>query len=128
MRSRCGERRLSRLRPVLAGLYRHGGGPRPDGPEPERPKDNGGTGTVIIVLLAALAVGAAGWYIKIYKPKHDLTDAEDLDELTGDDEEPTVNEDDLPAPRAYEEPAPRSYEDEPYAPDDPEGYGGDGDV
>ena len=97
-------------------------------PEPEKPQDSGGTGTVIIVLLAALAVGAAGWYIKIYKPKHDLADAEDLDELTGGEEEPTVNEDDLPAPLAYEEPAPRSYEDEPYEPDDPEDYGGDGDV
>ena len=88
--------------------------------EPEQPKDSGGTGTVIIVLLAALAVGAAGWYIKIYKPKHDLADAEDLDELTGGEEEPTVNEDDLPAPR--------SYEDEPYEPDYPEDYGGEGDV
>ena len=97
-------------------------------PEPEKPKDGGGNGTVIIVLLAALAVGAAGWYIKIYKPKHDLADAEDLDELTGAVEEPTVNEDDLPAPRAYEEPAPHSYEEEPYEPDYPEDYGGDGDV
>ena len=60
--------------------------------------------------------------------RSDLADAEDLDELTGGEEEPTVNEDDLPAPLAYEEPAPRSYEDEPYEPDDPEDYGGDGDV
>ena len=97
-------------------------------PEPEKPQDSGGAGTVIIVLLAALAVGGAGWYIKIYKPKHDLADAEDLDELTGAGEEPTVNEDDLPAPRAYEEPAPHSYEEEPYEPDYPEDYGGDGDV
>ena len=73
-------------------------------------------------------MGGAGWYIKIYKPKHDLADAEDLDELTGAGEEPTVNEDDLPAPRAYEEPAPHSYEEEPYEPDYPEDYGGDGDV
>ena len=97
-------------------------------PEPEKQSDGGGTGTIIVVLLAALAVGGAGWYIKIYKPKHDLADAEDLDELTGAGEEPTVNEDDLPAPRAYEEPAPHSYEEEPYEPDYPEDYGGDGDV
>ena len=84
-------------------------------PEPEKRSDGGGTGTIIVVLLAALAVGAAGWYIKIYKPKHDLAGAEDLDELTEAEEEPTVNEDDLPAP------APRSYEDEP---DYPEDYGG----
>lgn len=87
--------------------------------EPENGSD-GGTGTVIIVLLAALAVGGAGWYIKIYKPKHDLADAEDLDELTGTEEEPTVNEDDLPAPVRHD------YGDEPDEPDYPEDYGGDG--
>ena len=86
-------------------------------PEPEKQSD-GGSGTLIVVVLAALAVGGAGWYIKIYKPKHDLADAEDLDELTGDADEPTVNEDDLPAagPHAYPEP------DEP---DYPDGYGGE---
>ena len=86
-------------------------------PEPEKQSDGGGTGTIIVVLLAALAVGGAGWYIKIYKPKHDLADAEDLDELTEAEEEPT---DDLPAP------APRiAYGDEPDEPDYPEGYGGE---
>lgn len=87
-------------------------------PGPEKRSDGGGTGTVIVMLLAALAVGAAGWYIKIYKPRHDLADAEDLDDLTEAGEEPTVNEDDLPAP------APRTYEDEPDEPDYPEDYGG----
>ena len=54
---------------------------------------------MILVVIAALAVGGAGYYLKIWKPKHDLDDAEDFDELTGGDEE-TVNEDDLePAPR-----------------------------
>ncbi len=88
-------------------------------PEPEKRPDGGGTGAIIVVLLAVLAVGGTGWYIKIYKPKHDLADAEDLDELTGDADEPTVNEDDLPAPR------PHTYEDEPDEPDYPEGYGGE---
>ena len=92
----------------------------PVDPEPERPKDSGGTGTTVLVLIAAAAVGVAGWYLKIYRPKKELADAEDFDDLTGGEEEPTVNEDDLPAhgerPEAYPEP------DEPTYPDD---YGED---
>ena len=48
---------------------------------------SGGSGTLILVLLVALAAGGAGYYFKIYKPKKDLDDAEDFDELTGGDEE-----------------------------------------
>ena len=84
----------------------------PENPEPVQKSDGGGTGTVIIILIAALAVGGAGWYFKIYKPKKELEDAEDLDDLTGGGEEPTVNEDDVP-PEVYDEP------------DYPEGYGDD---
>ena len=98
-------------------------------PEPEKPQSGSGAGTVVIVLLAALAVGGAGWYIKIYKPRKELAEAEDLDELTGAGEgEPTVNGDDLPAattgpePDAY--PEPDSYP-EPDEPDYPDGYGDD---
>jgi hypothetical protein len=84
-------------------------------PEPEKP-EKGGSSTMILVVIAALAVGGAGYYLKIWKPKHDLDDAEDFDELTGEDEE-TVNEDDL-------EPAPRRVpRDEPEEPEYPEGYG-----
>ena len=50
--------------------------------------------TMIMVLLAALAVGGAGYYLKIYKPKHDLDDADDFDDLTGGEDEETINEDD----------------------------------
>lgn len=83
--------------------------------EPEKP-EKGGSSTMILVVIAALAVGGAGYYLKIWKPKHDLDDAEDFDELTGGDEE-TVNEDDLEsAPR-------RGSHDEPEEPDYPEGYG-----
>ena len=67
--------------------------------EPDQPED-GGNGTIILVVIAALAVGGVGYYLKIYKPKHDLDAAEDFDDLTGEDEE-TVNEDeDEPTPPA----------------------------
>ena len=97
--------------------------------KPEKPK-SGGSGTLILVLLVALAAGGAGYYFKIYKPKKDLDDAEDFDELTGGDEEETVNEDeDMDAQEeirqtGYEEPT--AY-DEPEEPDYPENYGGEDD-
>ena len=84
-------------------------------PEPEKP-EKGGSSTMILVVIAALAVGSAGYYLKIYKPKHDLDDAEDFDELTGENEE-TVNEDDLDSTTR------RGSHDEPEEPDYPEGYG-----
>ncbi len=73
-------------------------------PETEEPvkkeTKKGSGGAFIFVLLAALIVGGGGYYFKIYKPKHDLDDAEDLDELLEDDEA-EVNEDmetsDMPA-------------------------------
>jgi len=86
-------------------------------PEPEQPEKSSG-GTILLVLIAALAVGGVGYYLKIYKPKHDLDDADDFDELTGEDEE-TINEDE-------DEPAPRQYAyAEPEEPDDLGGYGGE---
>ena len=77
--------------------------------EPEQQAKSAGAGSIIVILLAVLAVGGAGWYLKIYKPKKELADAEDLDELTGGEEE-TINEDedgeaaDMPEYDAYEEP------------------------
>lgn len=83
----------------------------PAGPEPE--PQSGGGGTIILVLIAMAAAGGAGWYLKIYKPKKELADAEDFDDLTGGAEEPTINEDDLPAqePDAYPEPVEPDYPD-----------------
>lgn len=92
----------------------------PDTPEPEQ-KSDGGIGTIVLVLIAALAVGGAGYYLKIYKPKKELAEADDLDDLADSEEEPTVNEDDLPTP------APASYP-EPDEPDYPEGYGDEDDT
>lgn len=89
--------------------------------EPEEPKDEGsGMGTIIFILIAALAAGGAGYYFKIYKPRHDLDDAEDFDELTGGElEEETVNEDAEPVPQAAlpSEPEPDGEPD--YPDDDP---------
>lgn len=65
-----------------------------EGAEPEKPKKGGGAGTIIFILLAVAAVGGAGYYLKVYKPKHDLDDAEGLDDLLDEDEDgPEVNED-----------------------------------
>lgn len=97
--------------------------------KPEKTK-SGGSGTLILVLLVALAAGGAGYYFKIYKPKKDLDDAEDFDELTGGDEEETVNEDeDVDAQeetRQTGDEEPAAY-DEPEEPDYPENYGGEDD-
>lgn len=96
-----------------------------ESPEPEKPKESNSTGTIMIVLLAMLAVGGAGWYFKIYKPKHDMSDAEDFDELTGGGDEQMVNEDEEPEARTRQEPKepeepdyPAYYDDEPEEPDE----------
>ncbi len=46
---------------------------------------------MLLVILAALAAGGVGYYLKIYKPKRELDDAEDIDDVIGGEE--TVNED-----------------------------------
>ena len=83
----------------------------PAEPEPE----SGGAGLYVVIALVALAAGGAGWYFKIYKPKHELDDAEDFDELTGEEE--TVNEDE-DEPYPDEPDYPDYYEDEPEELDD----------
>ena len=62
------------------------------------PKRTGtGGGSLAVMLMVILGAGSAGYYLKIYKPKKELEDAEDLDELTNP-EEPTVNEDEQETP------------------------------
>lgn len=60
--------------------------------QPEKKESTGNSSTIVFVLLAVAAAGGAGYYLKIYKPRHDLDDAEDLDELL-DDSGQEVNED-----------------------------------
>lgn len=60
--------------------------------QPEKKESSGNSSTIVFVLLAVAAVGGVGYYLKIYKPRHDLDDAEDLDELL-DDSGQEVNED-----------------------------------
>lgn len=73
-----------------------GGGdiPAAENPAGETGKEAGNAGMYIFLFLAMAAVGGAGYYFKIYKPKHELDDAEDLDELLGDGDEVTEDEED----------------------------------
>ena len=84
----------------------------PAEPEPE----SSGAGLYVVIALVALAAGGAGWYFKIYKPKHELDDAEDFDELTGEDEDMDegVPDGDYPEEPEY----PDYYDDELEEPDD----------
>lgn len=54
---------------------------------------------VVLIGVAVLAVGGLGYYFKIYKPKHELDDAADLDEFEfAGPEEPTIREEELEEP------------------------------
>lgn len=62
--------------------------------EPEQPAAQSNTGTMFLLIVIVLAAGGLGYYFKIYKPKHELDDAEDIDEFEFEGpEEPVVNED-----------------------------------
>ena len=77
--------------------------PQPEEPVTEEPKEpeqpqTQGTSPLMMVLIgvAVLAVGGLGYYFKIYKPKHELDDAADLDEFEFEGpQEETVREEDL---------------------------------
>lgn len=57
--------------------------------EQEKEKENGGG--QFFILTAVLAAGGAGYYLKVYRPRHEFNDMEDPDDLSDDEEE--VNED-----------------------------------
>ena len=74
--------------------------PEPEKPadeptQPEQPAKTGiSTGMMLLIGIVVLAAGGVGYYVKIYKPKHELDDAEDWDEIefAGPEDEP-VEED-----------------------------------
>ncbi|MDL2214456.1 DUF4366 domain-containing protein [Clostridia bacterium OttesenSCG-928-O13] len=82
-------------------------------PEPEK-KEGGGFGTIIFIILIVAAVGGAGWYLKIYKPKQQAAmDGED--DFGGEewDEESTLPDDyDYDAEEAYQSGNDAEYENE----------------
>ena len=57
-------------------------------PEPEQPKSN--SGTILLVLAVAVIGGGAGWYFKIYRPKHEkaAVPEEDYSEELADYDDP----------------------------------------
>ena len=88
--------------------------PTPE-PEPESPAKSN-TGSMIFIIIAALAAGGAGYYFKILKPKQDAAAQVD-DDLFGEDME---YEDD-PDDEEYEETEDESdYEEYPYEPEESE--------
>ena len=70
--------------------------PVPQPEEPEPPQKSSSPFTLVLIGAVVLAAGGLGYYFKIYKPKHELDDADDLDMFPFDGpEEPTIREDEL---------------------------------
>ncbi|MDL2258562.1 DUF4366 domain-containing protein [Eubacteriales bacterium OttesenSCG-928-K08] len=74
-------------------------------PEPEEPKKSGGnTGAILFIILAVLAVGGAGYYLKIVKPRQQAAQQDDeeyedeeFDEFGEEQEEEYLFADELDA-------------------------------
>lgn len=76
--------------------------PAPDAEEPAKtePKNNN-TGAMVIVLLVVLGAGGAGYYFKVMKPKKDLDDADDFEDIQFEDGPADGEADALPEPEDY---------------------------
>ncbi len=85
---------LASCKGKAAGTPQGGGIPAAEAPAGGTGEEAGNAGMYLFLFLAVAAVGGAGYYFKIYRPKHELDDAEDLDELLGDGDEVTEDEDD----------------------------------
>lgn len=80
---------------------------KPEQPEPAPKEDKADNGLFSLLLVAAvvLAGGGAGYYLKIYKPKHQAPDLEDdYCEYEEEAEEPEESEEDDTPPWDEEEP------------------------
>ncbi len=95
-------------------------------PEPEEKTESGDTGMFLIIGLAAVLVGGAGYYFKIYKPKHQ-PDEEECEDETEEESEETVNEDETASPPRYLPDSNQEEQDEPDEPDEPRNYDDEGD-
>ena len=81
--------------------------PTPE-PEPEPPATESGNGTMIFIVIAIIALGGAGYYIKILRPKQQaaIMDDDDFDDEDEDDEEEMElpsEDDDYDYPEAEDE-------------------------
>lgn len=86
--------------------------PPADGePEAQKPAKENNTGAVVLAVLVALAAGGAGYYFKVLKPKKELDDADDFEDIQFEDDPAADGADALPEPEDYE--------------DDPDSYGDD---
>ena len=54
--------------------------PEKEEEEVQMPEEKGSTGTYLLIGLAVAGVAGAGWYFKIYKPKHEYDDDDELEE------------------------------------------------
>ena len=63
--------------------------------EPEPPKEKSNTGTLLLMLAVIVVGGGTGWYLKIYRPKHQKAaePEEDDYELEYDDDTPPWDDD-----------------------------------
>ena len=69
--------------------------PEPE-PAPKPAKENSPVGTILLVLAVAVIGGGAGWYFKIYRPKHQAPDLDEEEtDFEAEDDEP-AEDDDLP--------------------------------
>ena len=105
-------------------------GAEPETPAPdtetsqkEAPKKNN-TGAMVIVVLVILAVGGAGYYFKVVKPKKELDDADDFEDIQFEDGPADGEADELPEPEDYADDPDEYGDDEPTGDDTEDKEGG----